>query len=210
MDTIVQAIEEYPVVPVFYNDDVAHCINVVNSCYKGGIRVFEFVNRGAFARKNFTELVAYKNEHWPDLKLGIGTIKTQHEATDFINLKADFIVSPIVNAEIAAVTLEKNVLWVPGAMTPTEIAQAEALGAPMVKLFPGDLLGPQFVKGVKPLFPKLKFMVTGGVSPEEHNIKNWFAAGVSAVGVGSKLFQDVNEEQLQLQVTKLLKWAGQR
>jgi len=209
MEDILKTIADYPIVPVYYNDDVEACKKIVESSYKAGIRVFEFVNRGPQAKTNFEQLIAYRNENFPDLKLGIGTIKTQQQALDFIALKADFIVSPIVLKDIAAVTLDKGILWIPGAMTPTEIAAAEALGAPIVKLFPGDSLGSQFVKAIRPLFSGLKFMVTGGVQPEEGNIKEWFGAGVTAVGMGSKLFKDDDTaESLQQRIEELFGWAG--
>jgi len=207
MNDILQIIETYPIVPIFYNDDITACINAVDGCYNGGVRVFEFVNRGSLAKENFERLIAYRNEHWPSLKLGIGTIKNQREALDFIALKADFIVSPLVKKEIAEVTLDKGILWIPGAMTPTEIDLAETLGAPVVKLFPGDVLGPQFVKAVRPLFPGLKFMATGGVLVEEGNIKNWFSAGVTAVGAGSKLFENINSDsELEERVQSMFIW----
>src|SRR5690606_6797581 len=137
---------------------------------------------------NFRILLEYKKAHFPDLLLGIGTIKTAEQAQDFIELGADFIVSPIVTKEIAAVTLDNGILWIPGCMTPTEIALAESLGAPLVKLFPGDTLGAGFLKAIKPLFPNLKFMPTGGVDVSEESLRSWFDAGVLAVGMGSKLF----------------------
>lgn len=188
MNDILQAIAKRPVIPVYYHDDSDTCIEVVKASYAGGIRVFEFVNRGAKALENFQILLDYKKKHLPDLVLGIGTIKTAEQAQDFINAGADFIVSPIVLREIAQVTLDKGILWIPGCMTPTEIALAESLGAPLVKLFPGDTLGPNFLKAIKPLFPNVKFMPTGGVDVEEKNIRGWFDAGVYSVGLGSKLF----------------------
>lgn len=188
MDKVLAHILKFPVLPVYYHDDPQTCIAVVEACYRGGIRVFEFVNRGALALPNFQELLAYRDAHLPDLLLGIGTIKDAATATAFVNVGADFVVSPIVKAEIAAATLEQQVLWVPGCMTPTEIDLADSMGAPLVKLFPGDTLGPGFLKAVKPLFPQMKFMPTGGVNPDPESIRQWFDAGVSAVGLGSKLF----------------------
>src|SRR5690606_40630734 len=188
MNEILQTIAKHPVIPVYYHDDSQTCINVLQAAYTGGIRVFEFVSRGPRALENFRILLKYKKTHLPDLLLGIGTIKTAKQAEDFIEAGADFIVSPIVLSSIAAVTLDKGVLWIPGCMTPTEIAQAEALGAPLVKLFPGDTLGPAFLKAVKPLFPGMRFMPTGGVNPTRESLTGWFDAGVSAVGTGSKLF----------------------
>lgn len=179
---------KYPVLPVYYHDDIQTCTEVVNACYQGGIRVFEFVNRGDKAPENFAQLLAYQKKYWPDLLLGIGTIKTAAMAAAYTEIGAEFIVSPVVKEEIADVTLKKHILWVPGCMTPTEISMAEDLGAPLVKLFPGDTLGTGFLKSIKPLFPTMRFMPTGGVNPTEESISGWFDAGVSAVGLGSKLF----------------------
>lgn len=188
MENTLKHILNYPVLPVYYDDDIQTCTEVVNACYQGGIRVFEFVNRGDKAPENFAQLLSFQKENWPDLLLGIGTIKTAAMASAYIAMGAKFIVSPVVKAEIAEVTLEKNILWVPGCMTPTEISLAEDLGAPLVKLFPGDTLGTGFLKGIKPLFPAMRFMPTGGVNPTRESISGWFDAGVSAVGLGSKLF----------------------
>ncbi|SDK50555.1 2-dehydro-3-deoxyphosphogluconate aldolase / (4S)-4-hydroxy-2-oxoglutarate aldolase [Pedobacter sp. ok626] len=184
-----KVIQDYPVIPVYYNEDAQTCIEVVKASYAGGIRVFEFTNRGPKAPENFKALLAYRNEHFPDMKLGIGTIKTVAQAEAYIELGADFIVSPIVRADLAEITASHNILWVPGCMTPTEINLAEELGAPLVKLFPGDTLGIGFLKAIKPLFPNLKFMPTGGVDVNKENIDNWLNAGVTALGFGSKLFQ---------------------
>jgi len=192
MKTIQESIEQikqYPVIPVYYHDDIETCIAIVNACYQGGIRVFEFVNRGSKALENFKQLKAYRDEHLQGLLLGIGTIKRPDQASDYLAAGADFIVSPIIKPSIATVTLEKGVLWIPGCMTPTEINTAEDLGAPLVKLFPGSSLGPDFLKAIKPLFPDMRFMPTGGVNPDQASISTWFDAGVSAVGMGSKLFE---------------------
>lgn len=180
---------QYPVLPVYYHDDAETCLEVAKACYAGGIRVFEFVNRGAHAQENLAYLLKNKEEHFPGLLLGIGTIKNQKEACSFLEIGADFIVSPVIVPEIADVTIKKDRLWIPGCMTPTEVCMAEEVGAPLVKLFPGNVLGTDFLKAIKPLFPEMKFMPTGGVSPTKESIKNWFDAGVSAVGVGSKLFE---------------------
>lgn len=182
-------IKKYPVIPVYYHDDIDTCIATVNACYQGGIRVFEFVNRGAKALENFQQLKAYRDEHLQELSLGIGTIKYVEQANDYIAAGADFIVSPLIKPAIASVTLEEGILWIPGCMTPTEINTAEDLGAPLVKLFPGSSLGPDFLKAIKPLFPEMLFMPTGGVNPDQASISKWFEAGVSAVGMGSKLFE---------------------
>jgi len=189
IQSTLQHILNHPVIPVYYDADVNNCISVIQACYHGGIRVFEFTNRGSKAYENFKALIDYRNKNLPELHLGIGTIKTRKQAEEYIQLGADFIVSPIVNPEIAEVTLQKDILWIPGCMTPTEIHSAESAGAPLVKLFPGNILGPDFLSSIKPLFPSLLFMPTGGVNPEKGNIENWFSKGAIAVGLGSKLFQ---------------------
>lgn len=184
-----KVIQDYPVIPVYYNDDAQTCIDVLKASYAGGIRVFEFTNRGGNAPDNFKALLAYRNEHFADMQLGIGTIKTVAQAEAYIRLGADFIVSPIVKADLAKICADNGILWIPGCMTPTEINLAEELGAPLVKLFPGDTLGIGFLKAIKPLFPNLKFMPTGGVDVNKENIDSWLNAGVTALGFGSKLFQ---------------------
>jgi 2-dehydro-3-deoxyphosphogluconate aldolase / (4S)-4-hydroxy-2-oxoglutarate aldolase len=182
-------IKKYPVIPVYYHDNLQTCIDIVDACYRGGIRVFEFVSRGSKALENFKALKAYRDQQLPELYLGIGTIKSDEQAREYLALEADFIVSPIIKPSIAEITLTQNILWIPGCMTPTEINIAEDLGAPLVKLFPGSSLGPDFLKAVKPLFPNTLFMPTGGVNPDEISINKWFDAGVTAVGMGSKLFE---------------------
>lgn len=208
---VLETIRQYPVIPVYYHDDIATCIDTLQNCYAGGIRVFEFVNRGNKALENFQVLVEYKNEHLPDLELGIGTIKTAQQAKDFAVIGADFLVSPIIKAEIASVAKAYNLEWIPGCMTPTEISLAEELDAKLVKLFPGDTLGTNFLKAIKPLFPNLKFMPTGGVDITENNIKSWREAGVFSIGLGSKLFaapqDNLNNKWLAERCKQLLTWA---
>lgn len=210
-EQLIEQILETPVLPVFYDADLEICLQVLKSCYAGGIRVFEFVNRGEAAEQNFNALKAYKEEFFPDLKLGIGTIMTAEDADRFILLGADFLVSPIFSKSIALRAHEHNILWIPGCMTPSEIANAQAVGCTFVKLFPGETLGPGFLKSIKPVFPKLKFMPTGGVDCSEESINKWFEAGVSAVGLGSKLFTKENGQyQFQKIIEnseKLLKWV---
>jgi 2-dehydro-3-deoxyphosphogluconate aldolase/(4S)-4-hydroxy-2-oxoglutarate aldolase len=186
---ILDQIISHPVIPVFYHDDVNTCLDIMTACYKGGVRVFEFTNRGEKALENFKVLQQKRNSDFTDLVLGIGTIKSTDQANAFLEIKADFIVSPIVTRELAHITTQHNTFWIPGCMTPTEIALAEDLGAALVKLFPGDVLGVPFLKAIKPLFPNLKFMPTGGVDITTENITNWLQAGVTALGFGSKLFQ---------------------
>lgn len=211
IDQIIEKIKAYPVIPVFYHDDVEVCKQVLKACYDGGIRVFEFVNRGKNAEANFKALVDYKKEAMPELTLGIGTILDRSAAESFLALGTEFLVSPIFVAELAETAKTNNCLWIPGCMTPTEIANAMFAGCGFVKLFPGETLGTGFLKGIKPLFPNMKFMPTGGVDVEESNIKNWFAAGVTSVGMGSKLFKQqdgkYNLEEISANCKKVLGWA---
>lgn len=186
-ETILAAFQESKVIPVFYHDDADTCCEALQACYDAGIRVFEFTNRGEHARHNFAIMRDKKLKTMPDLYLGIGTIKNAAEAKVFTDMGADFIVSPVINPAIADYCNGAEIFWVPGCMTPTEIALAEEKGAKLVKLFPGSSLGPGFVKAISPLFPNLKFMPTGGVEPEAQNLKAWFDAGVVCVGMGSNL-----------------------
>ena len=195
-ETIIQAFKATKVVPVFYHEDPAVCVEVMKACYEGGIRVFEFTNRGEHARHNFAALRDVKNASMPEMHLGIGTIKNAADAKVYTDMGADFIVCPVVDPETAAYCREQGILWVPGCMTPTEISIAEKHDAQLVKLFPGSSLGPGFVKAIRPLFPSLRFMPTGGVEPEKENLEQWFGAGVVCVGMGSNLIpKNVIEKQ---------------
>jgi 2-dehydro-3-deoxyphosphogluconate aldolase/(4S)-4-hydroxy-2-oxoglutarate aldolase len=155
--------------------------------YRAGVRAIEYTNRGSSALENFAELKKVMTVEAPDLHLGIGTIKSADEARDFIKVGADFIVAPIVNPEVAAVAEQAGLLWMPGCMTPTEIFQAQQHGAKLIKLFPANILGPEFVRSIRVLFRGQPFMPTGGVEIDLDNIREWLQAGVNAVGMGSKL-----------------------
>jgi len=189
IETTLNHIQKHPIIPVYYHDDVNTCISMVRACYNGGIRIFEFTNRGTKAMNTFKKLVDYRNKYLPGLYLGIGTIMTPELALEYLQSGADFIVSPIVNPGIAEVTLKRNILWIPGCMTPTEISIAENAGAPLIKLFPGSIVGPDFLKNIKPLFPSLLFMPTGGIGFEKESLNAWFSKGAIAIGLGSNLFQ---------------------
>lgn len=202
-----------PTIPVYYNSDPKVCLAILEACYKGGIRVFEFTDRGPAALDNFKLLKQSAEANFPGLKLGIGTIKDPARAEEFIAAGADFIVCPIMDASIAEVVHQHGLLWIPGCMTPTEIAQAEKAGAALVKLFPGNIIGTAFLQAVKGLFPGLMFMPTGGVSPTEQSINEWFDAGVKAVGLGSKLFEQpadatTDYDWLSQRCEQMLQWAG--
>ena len=202
---VLDHIVSHPVIPVYYNDDVETCLEIMSACYEGGIRVFEFTNRGEKALANFKALQQKRDAEYPDLLLGIGTIKTTKQANAYLKLNADFIVSPIVTKELAHFTKKEGVFWIPGCMTPSEIALAEELEATLVKLFPGDVLGASFLKAIKPLFPDLKFMPTGGVNISAENITGWLQAGVTALGFGSKLFAPPSQSDNHIWLTERCK-----
>ncbi|MGY3087935.1 2-dehydro-3-deoxyphosphogluconate aldolase/(4S)-4-hydroxy-2-oxoglutarate aldolase [Hymenobacter sp. UYAg731] len=183
----------YPVVPVFYHADAAYTQRILQACYTGGIRVFEFVNRGEKALSVFTELQDFVRDQYPDMILGIGTIYKVAEAEQFIAAGAEFVVQPLATAEVAEVCRAHDIPWLPGAMTPTEIYNASELGAAVVKIFPGNLVGPDYVKALRGPMPHTKLMVTGGVEPTEASLSAWFGAGVNAVGMGSQLFKNADD-----------------
>ena len=179
--------KEQGVIPLFYHPSLQVSTEVVTALYQGGIRSVEYTNRGANALENFTALVKLKPTLWPDLLLGIGTIKTEADADNFLAAKPDFVVCPCMVPEVGAKVQAAGLLWIPGTMTTTEIAGAQKAGAGFVKLFPGSLLGPSYVSAVSDIFPDMQFMPTGGVEPEKANLSAWFKSGVIAVGMGSKL-----------------------
>jgi len=186
IDKVSQHILSSKLIPLFYESEVQVVIDVVKALYAGGIRTIEFTNRGPQALDNFKALVALKNE-MPDLYLGIGTIKTEEDAKKYIDAGADFLISPVFDASVADIAYLHKVLWIPGCMTPTEIHNAQVAGCNIVKLFPGNVLGPGFIEAIKPLFSDIHFLVTGGVDATEQSIMSWLKAGAAGVGLGSKL-----------------------
>ncbi len=186
---VAQKMKETGIVPVFYNGDITVCKNVIKACYKGGIRVFEFTNRGDFASLVFAELNKWTIENFPEMIMGVGSVIDSGTTSMYLALGANFIVSPVVDEEMAKVCNRRKVAWSPGCGTVTEINRAHELGAEVVKIFPGSSVGgPDFVKGVKGPMPWASIMPTGGVSPTEENLRAWFEAGVTCVGMGSQLF----------------------
>ncbi|MVN20071.1 bifunctional 4-hydroxy-2-oxoglutarate aldolase/2-dehydro-3-deoxy-phosphogluconate aldolase [Mucilaginibacter arboris] len=178
---------EQGTLPLFFYRDPEVSLEITRTIYKAGVRVFEYTNRGPEALENFKLLRELANEEMPDLELGIGTIKSVKEAEDFLKAGADFLVSPIVNPKVGQMALEAELLWIPGCMTPTEIFLAQENSAALIKLFPANILGEAFLTSIKELFPGQLFIPTGGVDLTKENISGWFKAGVSAVGLGSKL-----------------------
>ncbi len=185
---VLETINGTGVVPVFYNGSVEISESVLQACYDGGIRAFEFTNRGDFAHEVFGGLVKYASEKLPGMVLGAGSVVDSGTASLFLQLGADFIVGPLFNAEVAKVCNRRQVLYIPGCATPTEIGDAQESGCEVCKVFPGDVLGPAFVKSVKAPMPWSRLMVTGGVKPDRENLEAWFNAGADCVGMGSNLF----------------------
>jgi 2-dehydro-3-deoxyphosphogluconate aldolase/(4S)-4-hydroxy-2-oxoglutarate aldolase len=181
------AIVAQGMLPLYFNADQEVTIEILRALYRAGIKAIEYTSRGETALSNFTKMVAIRNTEMPDLLLGIGTIKNLQQAQEYFEVGADFFISPGFIPEVAAFLKSKEVLYSPGCMTPTEIITAENAGILFIKLFPGNMLGPDFLSGIKDIFPKLLFMPTGGVDTTKSNIEGWFKAGVSAVGMGSKL-----------------------
>ncbi|PUZ20725.1 2-dehydro-3-deoxyphosphogluconate aldolase / (4S)-4-hydroxy-2-oxoglutarate aldolase [Chitinophaga costaii] len=185
--TPLQQILDQSLLPLYYWPDVEVCLQVLKALYHAGVRVVEFTNRGEKALENFRYLKAQSHQQFPGLFLGTGTIKSPEEAEAFLDAGADFLVSPVVLPGVAAVAKTAGKIWIPGAMTPTEIVVAQQLGAPLIKIFPANIVGPAFISSVRELFPGQRFIPTGGVERNKENLTTWFKAGVSAVGLGSKL-----------------------
>lgn len=189
-DKIVLSIKEQKILPLFYHHDAEVCIAVAKVLYESGIRALEFTNRGEHALKNFSRIMKERDQSMLDMLIGAGTIKTGKDASAFIDAGADFLVSPVFDTEVHQVVLSNNILWIPGCMTVTEIHQADRNGYNLIKLFPGDLLGPAFVRSIMPLFRSTSFIVTGGVDTTIENLQSWFKSGAAGVGLGSKLISD--------------------
>lgn len=184
---ILQLTIQQGVLPLYFNKDEDVSISVLKALYEAGIRTVEYTNRGEAALSNFKTLRRVCDTELQGMHLGIGTIKNGEQAKAFVDAGADYLISPGVVEAAAAVADQNGLLYVPGCMTPTEIIKAESFGATLVKIFPGNVLGPGFVSAIRELFSGVKFIITGGVEPEEGNLRGWFGAGAAAVGMGSKL-----------------------
>ena len=184
---IVNQIRKQGLLPLFFHADLEVCTGVLSALYEAGLRTVEYTNRGPEALKNFEQLRGYCDLHHKDMWLGAGTIKDASAARDFINAGADFLVSPGLAEDVFDLAYSEKVLWIPGCMSVSEIMQAEQYGLEMIKLFPGNLLGPSFVSAIKEIFPNLLFVPTGGVRLEKKNLEDWFRSGIVAVGMGSQV-----------------------
>lgn len=202
---------ETGIVPVFFHKDIEICKKVVKACYDGGIRVFEFTNRGDFAHEVFAELIKWSISNTPEMMLGIGSIVDPGTTSLYIQLGANFVVSPVLNPEMAKVCNRRKILWSPGCGSLSDISYAEELGAEVCKIFPGSSVGgPEFVKAIKGPCSWSSIMPTGGVSPDRENLTEWFKAGVTCVGMGSQLIgKDVIVEGKYDELTQTAKSALQ-
>ena len=185
---VMQKIGETGMVPVFYHKDAEVAKKVIKACYEGGVRAFEFTNRGDFAQEVFAECVKFAATECPELALGIGSVVDAPTAALYIQLGACFVVGPLFNPDIVPVCNRRLIPYCPGCGTVSEIGRAQEMGCDLCKVFPGDVYGPAFVKGMMAPCPWSKLMVTGGVAPTKENLTAWMKAGVYCVGMGSKLF----------------------
>jgi len=184
---VAQTMEQTGLVPLFYHSDIELGKKIMEACYKGGARVIEFTSRGDFAYEVFAKLSKFCEKNLPDMIIGVGSVIDAAEASLYMQMGANFVVTPVLREDIAKVCNRHKVLWSPGCGTLTEIAKAEELGCEIVKLFPGGSYGADFVKAIKGPCPWTKIMPTGGVSTDKSNLEAWFDAGVTCVGIGSKL-----------------------
>ena len=184
---IADAIVKQGMLPLYFNSSEEVSLDVLKAIYRAGVKAVEYTNRGDAALANFKKMVALRNAEMPGLLLGVGTIKNMQHASDYMSAGADFLVSPGFVPDVAAYCVSNDIFYAPGCMTPSEIIAAENAGIKFIKIFPGNMLGPEFLTTIKDIFPKLLFMPTGGVDTTKENIDGWFKAGVCAVGMGSKL-----------------------
>ncbi|MGC8824153.1 MAG: bifunctional 4-hydroxy-2-oxoglutarate aldolase/2-dehydro-3-deoxy-phosphogluconate aldolase [Bacteroidales bacterium] len=203
---VAQTMLNMGMVPLFYHAQLEVCKNVLKATYEAGVRVFEFTNRGDFAHEVFSELNRYALDHLPGMMLGVGSVVDAPTAALYLQLGANFIVSPLLNEDVARICNRRKVLWIPGCGTVSEISKAEELGAEIVKIFPAKQLGgPAFVKSVLGPCPWSRLMPSGGVEVDEENLRHWFSAGVACVGMGSNLFPSslIHEEKFDELKSKL-------
>ena len=187
IDVIIK-LKEAGILPIFYHKDPEICRNIIKACYDGGIKVIEYTNRGDFAHEVFSEINKWVAKEFPEMVIGVGSVVDPGTTSLYIQLGANFIVSPILNAEMAKVCNRRKILWSPGCGSLSEINYAEELGAEMIKIFPVPVVGgPEFIKAIKGPCPWTSIMPTGGIQPTAEDLKIWFDAGVTCIGMGSNL-----------------------
>ena len=184
---VINKMMELRMVPLFYNSDFQVAKNILQACYNGGARLIEFTNRGDFAIEVFSKLIKFASKELPGMIVGIGSVTDSAAASQYMLLGANFVVTPVLREDIAIVCNRRKVLWIPGCGSLSEIAKAEEMGCELIKLFPGNIYGPDFIKSVKAPQPWSSIMPTGGVSIEQSNLLRWFKASADCVRLGSKL-----------------------
>ena len=187
---VINKMMELRMVPLFYHSDFQVAKNILQACYNGGARLIEFTNRGDFAIEVFSKLIKFASKELPGMIVGIGSVTDSAAASQYMLLGANFVVTPVLREDIAIVCNRRKVLWIPGCGSLSEIAKAEEMGCEFIKLFPGNVYGPDFIKSVKAPQPWSSIMPTGGVSIEQSNLLGWFKAGADCVGLGSKLISE--------------------
>lgn len=205
---VLETMRQTGMVPVFYHQDAEVAKKVLQACYEGGVRAFEFTNRGDFAHEVFSSLSKFAQKELPGMILGVGSVVDSATASLYIQLGANFVVGPLFNPQIAPICNRRLIPYCPGCGSVSEVGMAQEAGCDLCKVFPGDVLGPKFVKGLKAPMPWSQIMVTGGVKPEKENLEGWFKAGVMCVGMGSNLFpKEVIQEEQWETITELCKNA---
>ncbi|MBX2846574.1 MAG: bifunctional 4-hydroxy-2-oxoglutarate aldolase/2-dehydro-3-deoxy-phosphogluconate aldolase [Saprospiraceae bacterium] len=201
---VLNTITEQRLMPLFYHDELSVSKQVLRACYEGGARLLEFTNRGDYAHEVFGELNKFAAKELPGMILGVGSIVDAGTAAQYMQLGANFIVSAALREDIAKVCNRRKVPYMPGCGSLTEVGKAEELGCDIVKLFPGSVYGPNFIKSVRAPQPWTQIMPTGGVAPTKENLSSWFGAGAVCVGMGSKL---ISKELIANQDFKALQQA---
>lgn len=186
--SVIGKMAKVPIVPVFYNSEENVAVQVVRACYDGGVRAFEFTNRGDGAHKVFASVLEYVRKECPEMAVGVGSVVEPSTAALYMQMGADFVVGPLLNIDVARCCNRRQILYIPGCGSVSEVGLAQESGSEICKVFPGDVLTPKFVKGLMAPMPWSRLMVTGGVEPSAENLKAWFDAGAFCVGMGSKLF----------------------
>ncbi|GEN71026.1 bifunctional 4-hydroxy-2-oxoglutarate aldolase/2-dehydro-3-deoxy-phosphogluconate aldolase [Chryseobacterium lathyri] len=210
MKGMLQKIKDQKIVPLFYNESFEVSKNTVKALYEVGIRVIEYTNRGIQALENFTKLKEISANEFPELLLGIGTVKNIKEMDDYADAKADFIITPVISEELVKHSVAKNINLIPGCFTPSDVNVAFQNGLRLVKIFPADALGKNYIRSIQPVFPGMNFMPTGGINADFDDITEWMKGGAVAVGLGSSLVRtDFTSEQLTEKVQNLLQQLNQ-
>lgn len=206
-EKVYNVIQNNPIIPIYYHDDINDCKRILEICYKSGFRVFEFVNRGEKAFENLVELLSFRDQYFPDMVVGIGTIKKVSDYKLYEGVSVDFLVSPYWNDELSEISKKCDKLWIPGCLTPSEVSNVILEGLKLIKIFPGNIITPSYIISLKQVFPDVEFIVTGGLSVNKDVVKSWKDSGVFGLGFGGKLFSEDNEV-IEMNCKKLLSyWA---